>query len=255
MSLIIDELKRLNLLNPYNRGLWRRRLRLPVSLHGVKLLTHRIQSHAVVTSILRGSYEAAEASSLQGWLQTEDRVLELGTGFGFVTSLAAKAVKSGEVLSFEANPYMVELAHETLKLNNVTNVEVRQGIVTESTGEIAFYLSPHFWESSLTPNPNWDQITVPASNLEEVLTSFQPTAVIMDIEGGEYDLLKSDAWDKALSIQKLSIEFHRKTGATKELHALTLFSEHWECDTSFQLLANRLEKEHVTVTFVRAKKK
>lgn len=251
MSLILDELKRLNLFKPYNRGLWRRRLGLAVSLHGIKLPLHKIESARVVNSVLRGSYEADEASSLRGWLRKNDRVLELGTGFGFVTCLAAKAAQTGKVLSYEANPHMVKLARETLDLNDVNNVEVCQAIVANSTGTTSFYLSPHFWESSLSPNPNWKHITVPTLNLSEVLSSFQPTAVIIDIEGGEYELLKSTAWNEVVSIQKLSIEFHKKSNATKELEELTLFSKNWKSDTSLQSLTRLLKRGHATVTFTR----
>lgn len=34
---------------------------------------------------------------------------------------------------------------------------------------------------------------IPAFNLDKVLDNFRPTCGIMDIEGGEYDLLASNA--------------------------------------------------------------
>lgn len=251
MNSVIFELKSLNLLKPYNRRLWARRLRLPISLRGVKLEVHKIKSNNIVTSILRGTYEAAEASSLKGWLKADSRILELGTGFGFVTTLAAKQASLGKILSYEADPRMVKLAQCTLELNKVTNAELRQGIVAVQEGAKPFFLSPDFWESSLTPNSIWKEISVPAFSLESVLSSYQPTAVIIDIEGGEYELLENTAWNRALSIQKMSIEFHKCSNPIQVLRNLSVFGSDWECNTSIDQLANHLEHGHMTVTFRR----
>jgi len=251
MNRFIHEFKHLNLLKRYNRGLWARRLRIPVSLQGVKLRLHQIESSIIVSSILRGSYEADEASALRGWLKKDDRILELGAGFGFVTTLAAREAMNGHIVSYEANPHMVELAKETLQINRVTNAELRQGIVGDHAGTHSFFLSPNFWESSLTPNSDWKEVIVPSFALETVLSEYEPTAVIMDIEGGEFELLQSTAWNRALSIQKMSIEFHKLPNAILSLEKLAVFGDQWESNISVERLANQLTHNHTTVTFKR----
>ena len=254
MNRPIFEFKGLNHFKQYNRRMWARRLRLPVSLQGVKLYVHQIQSATIVSSILRGSYEADEASSIGGLLKEDDRILELGTGFGFITTLAAQEAKQGNVLSYEANPQMVKLAKSTLQLNKVTNAEVRQGVVAEKEGTMSFFLSPNFWESSLTPNSDWKKVSVPSVELESALSSYQPTAVIIDIEGGEYELLQNKAWDRALSIQKMSIEFHKRPNSILLLKNLIVFSDNWESNIPIEQLSNQLEYKHVTVILRRKPK-
>ena len=70
-------------------------------------------------------------------------MLELGTGLAYISCLAAKYAHRGRVLSYEANPEMVALANETIQLNAIENVEVRNGIIGIETGHVQFYVSKH----------------------------------------------------------------------------------------------------------------
>jgi len=105
------------LVSSRSRRLWMRRLRIPLTLRGgVKINSHRIQSQWIADSLIKGRYEFDEASSLDALIQPDDRILELGSGLGYVACLAGKKAHRGQVLSFEANPKMVDLAKETVQL-------------------------------------------------------------------------------------------------------------------------------------------
>ncbi len=67
--------------------------------------------------------EARLLQALQ--LEAEDRVLEIGTGSGFVT--AALARLAGHVISVEISPGLHARAARTLKLHQVDNVQLIQG--------------------------------------------------------------------------------------------------------------------------------
>lgn len=54
-----------------------------------------------------------------------DKVLEIGTGSGFLTALLAHQATS--VLSLELNPELVALAKRNLQTAGITNADVRQG--------------------------------------------------------------------------------------------------------------------------------
>jgi protein-L-isoaspartate(D-aspartate) O-methyltransferase len=58
-------------------------------------------------------------------LKASDKVLEVGTGTGFVTALLSKQAQ--RVISFEINAELATLARANLQKQGISNVEVRQG--------------------------------------------------------------------------------------------------------------------------------
>ena len=66
-----------------------------------------------------------EAKLLQdAALQRTDKVLEIGTGSGYMAALLAQQAAS--VLSFEIEPTLAQMARNNLHQEGITNVEVRQ---------------------------------------------------------------------------------------------------------------------------------
>ena len=81
-------------------------------------------------------------------------------------------------------------------MNEVEGIEILQGVgvgaVTEES--VPFYLRKDFWASSLeVPSADDPNILgtkqVPQIDINQVLKAHQPTVLVMDIEGGELDLL------------------------------------------------------------------
>ena len=89
--------------------------------------------HGQVTTQPSLSTKIIEALELSG----SDRVLEVGTGYGFQTALLAHL--SGFVWSVERWPDVAETAKENLARRGVTNVEVFAGDGTEGLPEHAPY--------------------------------------------------------------------------------------------------------------------
>ncbi|MBE0412924.1 FkbM family methyltransferase [Yoonia sp.] len=149
-------------------------------------------SPAIRELIYHGLYEAHEIKGLQAVIHPTDKVLELGTGLGIITSLSARQAKNGHVLSFEANPDLIEDARNLVRLNGISNVEIRHGVLVKdpTEAEQTFHLAKSFAESSLRPMSHAvSTITVPTHDLVAVQADFQPDVLICDIEGAEADLL------------------------------------------------------------------
>jgi protein-L-isoaspartate(D-aspartate) O-methyltransferase len=89
--------------------------------------------HGQVTTQPSLSAKMIEALGLSG----SERVLEVGTGYGFQTALLAHL--SGFVWSIERWPDVAETAQENLTRHGVTNVEVVAGDGTEGLPEHAPY--------------------------------------------------------------------------------------------------------------------
>jgi len=164
----------------------------------------------IAEALSTGAYEAEEARIVARSLKPCDRVLEIGSGLGFVSTLIARDDRVTSLLAIEADPRLAKRATSTLLLNNCGCAEVMNAVLApEATiGEMAtFYQRPDFWMSSMfeTDVPYDRAVSVPVLSLNELLRSRAITCIVCDIEGGEVGLLK-DA-DLA-GVDRVIVELH-----------------------------------------------
>jgi FkbM family methyltransferase len=156
---------------------------------GVRLRVGRHLSRPILRAIRQRRYEAPELSLVQRLLQPTDRVLELGTGLGLIATFCAKALGSDNVMTYEANPALEKHIRHTFASNAVSPA-LRMMMAGTADGTSNFYVSADFWTSSTL---DWTQeavatrVTVRCVN--DDIASFQPTVLIIDIEGGELSLV------------------------------------------------------------------
>lgn len=151
-------------------------------------------SRGVWKRVFRGDYEKPEVDALLALLRSDDRVLELGTGMGLVSGLAAKRYPALRVETYEANPHMIPVIRDFHALNEITNVNLHNAILVngEADGTRPFYLHRSFAQSSLVPSHDTAQasVEVPEKDVKRILTDFRPTILLCDIEGGEAELFR-----------------------------------------------------------------
>lgn len=156
-------------------------------------------------SIQAGEYEHGELHALQSLLAPEDVVMELGTGLGFLSAYCAQVVGSDNVFTFEANAALEPHIRDTFALNNVSP-KLEISVLADRPGHHDFYVAEAFWESSLLPRINPSEVVkVPAKVANDELARINPTVLVIDIEGGEYDLLQHL---NPVGVKKLVIELH-----------------------------------------------
>lgn len=197
-----------------------------LNLHGVKIpfikevITPRIERQMRI-----GNYEIGECQAAEKFVQSGDRVLDLGGGIGLVSSIVGKIDGVEKVVSFEAHPGLLDVIHETHKINGITNTELRHGLVAQEDGDGAnFYLRNDFWGSSMEPDsrPYLSIASVPSFRLDRLVKEIKPNVVISDIEGAELDLVEASDFD---GVRTIIIELHPRVygrqGQDKILKALT----------------------------------
>ena len=137
--------------------------------------------HGQVTTQPSLSAKMVEALGLSG----SERVLEVGTGYGFQTALLAYL--SGSVWSVERWPDVAETARGNLARHGVTNVEVVAGDGTEGLPEHAPYdailVSAAF---PSVPPPLAQQLTVGGRLVQPIGSGGQEAVVLF--ERGKEDL-------------------------------------------------------------------
>ena len=191
-------------------------LKLP---EGVAAVCHGIEvpeSKAVgpkwlVRKINNGRYEKEEIAGALHLVSDADRVLECGAGIGIVGTTVAHNCKPEKMLSFEANPNMLEVIQSTYRHNSVDDrISLTHGALMAGEDlpeKTEFHVAERFSFSSLgTPLRELTQtVTVPVYNFAEVKSSFRPTALLMDIEGGELYFLEGADLS---GINVMVMEFH-----------------------------------------------
>jgi FkbM family methyltransferase len=155
-------------------------------------------------------YEGGECAALRRILRPGDRVLELGAGVGLLSTVAGLVEGVESVTTVEANPDLIPLIRETHRLNNVTNVDLRNGVATPDDGpDIDFYLRPDFWASSMEPDSRAfsRKVSLRRYGLTSLIAEVNPTVIVCDIEGGEMGLF--DGADLS-GVRAMVVEFHPK---------------------------------------------
>ena len=166
-------------------------------------------------------YEGGECTTLRRILREGDRVLELGAGVGLCSTVAGSAPGVEKVIAVEANPDLIPLIAETHKLNDITNVEVLNGVVSNNSNLTCdFYIRPDFWASSMEPDSRKyiRKERLPSYSIHALIAELNPTVIVCDIEGGELGLFD----DADLSnVREMVLELHPKVYGTEGYARIT----------------------------------
>jgi FkbM family methyltransferase len=139
----------------------------------------------------------------------EDTWLDVGGHIGlFAIRMARQFPKIKNVVSYEALPHNASFALENIELNELSGncSVVQKAIVPGEEKEIEFFISSDSGKHSILPIRGREILNVPAININEAINEHGATAIKMDVEGAEYELLKAVTdWSK---VRILIIEYH-----------------------------------------------
>ena len=158
-----------------------------------------------IGALARNEYEQNELQLLKRILRPTDRVLEIGAGIGFLALQSAKLIGSERIIAIEANPAIFEIAVSNARCNAM-QVKFLNGIVSAKAGRASFNICSQFWKSTTKGNKDTSRsVTVPALAWNEIFLQSSPSVLVIDIEGGEEDLV--DFW-KLDGVRSIIIEIH-----------------------------------------------
>lgn len=179
-----------------------------LKVHGINVpITSDEVSPVIWQALTNGSYEAKEARSIFKAVKPGDRVLELGSGIGIITSIIAK-ITNVSVWAFEANPSTAALARRVIDANGLDNVVLSQGILTAGEScSFRFYVRQDLWMSSMDENqgPYEHTIELSSANIDEFIVRHGINVLVMDIEGAERHLLQNA---DLTGIERIFLELH-----------------------------------------------
>ena len=161
--------------------------------HGMKFPKHpEIIRGALRVALRDNLYEAKETNAAMRTVRAGDRVIELGAGIGYMSTLVAKKRGVESVHCFEANPHLIDYIRSVHDANNVTNATVTNAILGKRKGKADFYVRNKLTASSLEKMEGKgisSVETIDVLNAAHVFDEIKPTVLIADIEGAEVDLI------------------------------------------------------------------
>lgn len=157
-----------------------------------------------------GKYEASEARAARMRIKKDHRVLELGGGVGYISSICAQITDPANIITVEANPNTLNVIRNNLDLNDASAAKLIHAAVVNNTQDfetVAFRVGNVFWGSSIaqTDSATDKIVEVPTIGLFDLFESHRPHVVIMDIEGAEEHLF-DQKWPRF--IRQVILEIH-----------------------------------------------
>lgn len=185
-------------------------------LDGVKVpirgsfLAPRMRRH-----LMRGGYERAERKLLAELIGPGDRVIELGASLGIVSTLLAKKVgKAGAVLSAEPNSLLkphferqLSVNGEKVELLGLLGCPLWDGPVPEEVAKQRFSAVANSLSGRAAGDGGDSVPWVTLKELAERGGMPEPTALVIDVEGGE-QVWCDHAPNFPPSLRKIIVEVH-----------------------------------------------
>ena len=157
----------------------------------------------VVREVFSGEYNKLN-------IQKDDVILDFGLNIGMFTCFALKR-GAKKVISFEAEEENYNLAVKNVSKNfpDSSRYELFNKAVVGNQDSIRYFsinIKKNKGAHSLVAKKGRDRITVNCININDVIDTYNPTIIKMDIEGAEYECLPAVTdWN---NIREVIFEFH-----------------------------------------------
>jgi len=172
-------------------------------------------------------YELKESDAALKTIKPDDRVIELGAGLGYMSTLIAAKLGVRHYRAFEANPRMIPYIQAVHEANGIETVEVVNAILGARKGSADFFIRGEFDASSLQDNLGDRHGGVVAVekidvlNIKSVFQDFAPTALVCDIEGAEAEVLpKADLSGLRIAVVELHPQWIGQEGVQAVFDAM-----------------------------------
>jgi len=149
---------------------------------------------SVLSRLIYDGFEKEETEYLAKILNNGDVFVDIGANIGLFSLIASKIVgDEGKVLCFEPAPLTFSRLKENISLNNFKNVDIRNIGLSDSKGELTFYVSNNGHDAWNSFAPSQDNklessIQVPVSTLDIELKDIDKAKIKLvkiDVEGWE----------------------------------------------------------------------
>jgi FkbM family methyltransferase len=151
-------------------------------------------------------------------LQDDWTIIDIGAGLGDFTVCAAQRCPAGRVLAYEPFPESFALLQQNISLNNLSNVAAKPYAIAAEPGSLALNVGLGEAVQHSTTQSGAKTIEVQAITLQLVFEEHgldRCDFLKMDVEGGEYAILRSIDANLLKRVQRIALEYHDNTPVGK----------------------------------------
>jgi FkbM family methyltransferase len=162
-------------------------------------------------------------------LQDRWTIIDIGAGLGDFTAYAAWRSPQGRVLGFEPDAGSFALLEKNLQLNGTRNAEVRSCAVADVAGKLSLNVDSAHATNHSTTAPGARTIEVPALTLAQIFAEQHVDRcdfLKLDIEGGEYAILRGADAPLLQRVQHIAMEYHDNTPAGQHDELVRILEAH-----------------------------
>ncbi len=158
-------------------------------------------------------------------LQDNWIIIDIGAGLGDFTAYAAQRNPRGRVLAYEPFPESFALLQQNVALNRLNNVAARPCAIAAKPGSLALNIGLGEAVQHSTTQTGANAIEVQAITLQQVFDEHgldRCDFLKMDIEGGEYAILRGIDANLLQRVHRIALEYHDNTSAGKHTELVSL---------------------------------
>lgn len=141
-----------------------------------------------------GNYEQAELRLIRRYVPTDEPVIEMGAALGFTACCTNRRLDNRtQHMVLEANPRIIPTLERNRAINHC-QFQIVQAALGYNAPSITLWVPPYFYGSS-TRVERGEAIDVNTTTLKHLMdeAEFERFNLIVDIEGGEIDLLEHES--------------------------------------------------------------
>jgi len=170
------------------------------------------------TNFIKGTYEQYKTNAFLEHLKEGDIVIDVGAHVGYYTALASlKVGPRGKVFAFEPRPLNIGFFKKHMKVNQLKNVHLYEGAISDRTGEEHFRTDTGTGTGHLSKQGKLKVKTYSLDELFEKGEIPKPDFLKVDVEGGEINVLKGSQKVVSQTRPKMLLATH-----SKETHSFVL---------------------------------
>jgi len=176
-------------------------------------LDDEVYSPAMKKRLRRKLYERTEEELINKYIYRDQPVIDLGAGIGYTACVIDRNTDdSTPVVAVEANKSLIPVIKRTKNLNK-GNFDIIYSAYNSEKYSVGFQVAENFWSSSQHRQEDRKQtkVTVPAISLKEIIKEYNlknPIQLVVDIEGGEHDLIDNEHQTLQNEVSLIIFEYH-----------------------------------------------
>lgn len=184
-----------------------------VSQRGVTVDVSEINLRSLVKFRLRQGrllYEDTESHFITEYIKRDYNIVDLGAGIGFSSILATKQTNSEtKTIAVEANPELERIIQKNAELNN-SDISVVSAAYNPNADTTEFHISHSDYRDSTEYEIYNKKVEVNSVSLQDIFKKhdLETASLIVDIEGGETELIENELEYLKDRCNMLIIEFH-----------------------------------------------